>query len=274
MKTPLALSLMLFGTALAASAQVYVQDDFDYADGALGAPWDVTAGGPPNSTITVEAASTWNDFTPSGKQVEFARINPGSSISARLFSGENPGTTVWTVTPGDRVRYSADLNISVLTGSHNFQMLLMAQGQTNPLSIGGVRFQSAGSNNAVIQTMSTNSVNSFTTVQDSPTLSGDTWYRVVIDLEVIDTTHTSYDLSIEQLGTGGGIVYSGTNFEVATSGAFGDEGGIILSSGTGFPTFDVADVSLVAIPEPSQAALLTSALLLCGVVLHRRRKLS
>ncbi|MDP0495253.1 MAG: PEP-CTERM sorting domain-containing protein [Verrucomicrobiota bacterium JB024] len=255
-----------FGLLTTAHAQlVYIDDVFNYADGALGSPWSVSASG--NSAATVGAAQTFNDYTPAGKEVTLVRPTTGDGlVSATLATGANAGSSAWTITTGDQVQLTVDFSLDSLDSGNAISYFLRGGSTT----IFGFRVKANGSD-PQIQLMTTSSTSSFDYAAGTPTLAMDTWYRLVVDLEVTSSTTTTSSITLEQLGTGGGVVYELSGL-VLTAPSIGSSSSFMMGTSSGTPSFTTANVQLSSIPEPASTVLLVGSSLLIGLVLRRYRR--
>ncbi len=258
----------VFGLFVTAQAQVmYLDDNFNYTDGPLGSPWVVSTSG--SSTATVGAAQTLNDYTPTGKEVVLVRPTTGDGVvSASITTGANAGTSAWDITTNDQVQLSLDFNLTTLNSGNAFSFFLRGESVT----IFGIRVRGNGAD-PQIQTMSTSSTSSFAYVSNTPNLDMDTWYHLDVNLEVTSNSSTISSITLEQLGTGGGVIYDESGFVLNTLSPIGGTSTFLMGTSSGTPNFSTANVQLTAIPEASSILFVAGSSLMGLMLLrHRRRK--
>ncbi len=258
-------------SASALCGQTYIDEQFDYSDGQLGSPWVITYGGigeQGTAVENVEAADTLNSYTPSGKQAYVDRPSTGTAgapVLTLATDTASPVTNEWTVTEGDMVQLTFDVAQSNFTNGSSTAFQLKGGSSTN-VTFFGMRIVGTSVSAGKFQVMTTGSTASFTDllVESNPvSASIDTWYRVTY-LGTIGNTvgggqEQTYDLQIEQLGTGGGIVYSGTDLSLTTTASIGGPGGFASFTG-GVTGYRFADVNLAAVPEPEHSAAMLMGL--------------
>jgi hypothetical protein len=272
--------LAVFGV-FSASAQ-YIDEQFNYSDGQLGSPWGITYGGTGtqgDSLIDVGAASTFLDYTPDGKQVTVVRssTSTGGAPNFTLSTGTtSPVTSPWTVTQGDNVQLTFDMYVGSFVSGNAAQFGLRG-GSTGTATLFSVRAYGTSASAGKFQVQTTGSATSYTDLLESSnpvTVAEDTWYRINYSSTIGVTTSSgatgtqTYDLTIQQLGTGGSTVYSGTGLTLEPTAPIGGTG-IFAGSTNGVISYSVADVNLI--PEPSTVGLALSGLLLLGWMRRSRK---
>jgi hypothetical protein len=277
--TYIAAAFYTFCAALTASAQIYIDEDFDYSNGPLGSPWSV-ANATDGSTADVAVASTFLGYTPEGKQLTITRVSGGGAPLVTLSTGTaSPVTSPWSITQGDNVQLTFDLFVGDFTTGGNAEFRLLGGSATNA-SFFSLRTLGTSATSGKFQVRTTGASDSYVDLLESGspvTLAENTWFRVNYDSIIgpTDVTGTDgrqfYNLSIEQLGTGGGTVFSGANLTLDPTLPIGGTGAFSIAT-AGFGAYSVADIYLV--PEPSTYALLVLAA--GGVAAHtiRRRRSS
>ena len=189
-------------------------------------------------------------------------------MTAQLATGDNAGTVDWTLNTGDQVLLTLDFNFSSLSSGNGFSYFLRGGSTT----MYGFRVRGNGANGPQVQLMSDQSTGSFAYLADTPTLSLNTWYRLTVGLEIVDENSTLSSLMIEQLGTGGGVIYDQDGFALNSTVDFGSATSLVVATSLGTPTFATANIQMSAIPEPTSAMLVMGSGLLGAFVLRNRRR--
>ncbi|MDR1281522.1 MAG: PEP-CTERM sorting domain-containing protein [Opitutaceae bacterium] len=202
-------------------------------------------------------------------------------MNGSLTSGQNEGAIAWDILHGDTVTLTLDFSYSNLPNGGGLTFNL--RGTANAALLGiRVNSDGRGAGGAKLQAMTTGSTSSYAEISGSPTLALDTWYRLTVSLTVVNNTNTTFGVTLNQLGTGGGEILSvtglalvnGSNFTSVTT-----PGTAVLTMGVaGVPTYSVADISLTRtrlvdapVPEPSSVAILLALGSGLGGILLRRK---
>jgi fibronectin-binding autotransporter adhesin len=238
--------------ALTASAQIYIDEEFDYSNGPLGSPWSV-ANATNGSTVDVAAASTFLGYTPEGKQLTITRVSGGGAPLVTLSTGTaSPVTSPWSITQGADVKLTFDLFVGDFTTGGNAEFRLLGGSATNA-SFFSLRTLGTSATSGKFQVRTTGASDSYVDLLESGspvTLAENTWFRVNYS-SIIGPTNVAgtngrqfYNLSIEKLGTGGGAVYSGTSLTLDPTLPIGGTGAFSIAT-TGFGSYSVADIYLI-----------------------------
>lgn len=257
-KTPLRLSLplLILGLSItcATAGTALIDETFNYTVGALSTPWTIsnTTSG---TTVNVEAADTFNGYTPLGNQITLTRPSGGGAPSAKLLTGANAGTSVLNASVGVQLKLEVEVSYAALTNTQGFQLGL----QAGTINFAGVRFYNSSANGTTLQYMTTNSSSSFVDLSGrSAPLTADTWYKLTIDVTIDSLTQSTMNISLDQLGTGGTSIYSATGLVLTSGSSFSTTSAIGFYSAVaaGNISYSLANIDLTTVPEPSSAALL------------------
>lgn len=259
-----ALALVLAPKAVSAP---YIDEEFDYPNGALGSPWTfVNLTG--NSSVTVENAVTLNGFTPPGKDAAFSRPTTGDgAVAATLATGQNDGTEAWSLASGDKVHLTLNFSFSAISNNQSFAFTLRG----GAVNFFGVRVQGIAGGNTAVQYLTTNQSSSYTNIPDTPSLGLNTWYQLSAVVTIVDANSSVFDLSLTQLGTGGGLIYSETGLALESASNFGTTTDFRAAYSAGTPAFKIADLYLDAVPEPNATTMVLLGSMGLAVHLMPRR---
>ncbi len=248
--------LLTLGVTLSSAQTVLMDESFNYTPGGdLASPWTVSSASS-GSTVTVQTPTSHNGYAPTGNQITIYRPTGGTAPTETLLSGAQSGTSALNLSVGTHLTMTLEMFSPSLTNNQGFVFSLRSATST----FAGFRLYNTTAGGTTLQYMTTNSSTSFTNVA-STALSNDVWYKVTLDLTIDSLTQSTMDISLEQMGTGGGalitandlILTSATNFNTTTAISFYSA----ISGGN--ITYSLANLNLDAVPEPSQLSLLIFA---------------
>ena len=248
--------LFTLGVTLSSAQTVLMDEQFNYTLGDLSSPWTVSSA-TSGSTVTVETATAYNGYTPTGNQITIYRPTGGTAPTETLLSGAQVGTSALNLSVGTHLIMTLEMSYPTLSNNQGFVFSL----RSGTTTFAGMRlYNTTAGGGTTLQYMTTNSSASFTNVA-STALSDAAWYKVTLDVTIDSLTQSTMNLSLEQLGTGGGTLITANNLILTSATNFNTTTAISFYSGIsgGNITYSLANLNLDTVPEPSQLSLLVFA---------------
>lgn len=230
----------------------YAKERFAYPEGPLGAPWSVhNASG--SSSVTVGDSGFFGGYRPDGGHAIFSRPSTSDgAVSATLATGSNPGTTVWKVAEGERVKLVCHFSFTQILSTQSF-LIRLRQGTSTV-----ARFRVCGNpapDTAILQYDSNGAdPGAFLPLPgEAPVLRKSRWYRLEATIEVVDLRGghpVLLDIALHDMSDGGTRIYSGTGIVASHADAIDPaSSNTTLHSGiaAGRPVYALAGLSLLPV---------------------------